>query len=127
MHLTHEQISFFKTNGYLLVPGAMDVQRCAEVRDLMWAALPPESKLQRDDPESHAGPFPEHEDQEDSLQYRHEYRWLNRSLGVNHAVIQLIYSEAICAMAEQLLGGTLRQVQVDGTPMGSRGPVWPAH
>jgi hypothetical protein len=28
-------------------------------------------------------------------------------------------------MAEQLLGAPLRQVTVEGTPMGSQGPVWP--
>ena len=54
-----------------------------------------------------------------------DYRWLNRKLGVSKEVIQLIYSESICAMAEQLLGGELRQAIVGGSVMGSQGPAWP--
>ncbi|GIS20121.1 MAG: hypothetical protein CM15mP120_20370 [Pseudomonadota bacterium] len=38
------------------------------------------------------------------------YRWLNRHLGVTEDVVNLIYSDTICAIAQQLLGGTLRQV-----------------
>jgi hypothetical protein len=125
MTLNTEQIAFFRTNGYLLVPGAMDPELCARVQDLMWSALPESSTLKRDDPASHTGPFPESEREADSLHVRDGYRWLNRSLGVTREVIDLIYSESICAMAEQLLGGPLRQAQVDGAPMGSRGPAWP--
>jgi hypothetical protein len=123
--LNAEQIAFFRTNGYLLVPGAMDPDLCAEVRDLMWAALPPESAMVREDASTHVGPFPEAERSTDSTDVRDGYRWLNRVLGVSRPVIDLIYSDAICAMAEQLLGGPLRQAVVDGEPMGSRGPAWP--
>lgn len=125
MRLNQEQISFFKTNGYLLVPAAMDATLCAQVRDMMWAALPSETALQREDPTTHVGPFTEADVDHDSLHVRTEYRWLNRTLGVTQEVIELIYSDAICAMAEQLLGGELRQAQVGGTPMGSQGPAWP--
>ena len=59
MHLSAEQIGFFKSNGYLLVPGAMDVDLCAQVRDDMWAALPKNVAIERDDPDTHAGPFAE--------------------------------------------------------------------
>ena len=44
---------------------------------------------------------------------------------VNADVVRLIYSESICQMARQLLGGQLRQAVVDGSPMGSHGPAWP--
>ena len=125
MSLSAEQIAFFKTNGYLLVPGAMDTELCARVRDMMWAALPDESSLDREDAASHIGPFPEAERQTDSLHIRDGYRWLNRHLGVAPEVVDLIYSEQICAMAEQLLGAPLRQAVPDGTPMGSQGPAWP--
>jgi hypothetical protein len=125
MPLRTEQIAFFKTNGYLLVPGAMDTALCARVRDLMWAALPDDTSLLRDDARSHVGPFPEAERSTDSLHVREGYRWLNRTLGVSPEVVDLIYSEEICAMAEQLLGSPLRQAVVNGTPMGSQGPVWP--
>ncbi len=125
LRLNQEQIGFFRDNGYLLVPGAMDTELCAEVRDLMWAALPESSGLSRDDPDTHTGPFPKDARSQDSIQVRDGYRWLNRALGVRREVVELIYSETICAMAEQLIGGTLRQAVVDGTPMGSQGPAWP--
>lgn len=125
MTLSTEQIAFFKTNGYLLVPGAMDRSLCARVRDLMWEALPEDSSLKRSDPASHLGPIPQDERQTDSIHVRNGYRWLNRALGVTPEVIELIYSESICAMAEQLLGSPLRQAVAGGTPMGSHGPAWP--
>lgn len=125
MRLNNEQISFFRTNGYLLVPGAMEKALCARVRDLMWAALPADSSLKRDDATTHLGPIPESEVSTDSVFFRDGYRWLNRRAGVAQEVIDLIYSEVICAMALQLVGGELRQPVVNGTPMGSHGPVWP--
>lgn len=125
MHLSAEQIGFFKSNGYLLVPGAMDIELCARVRDEMWAALPDNAALKRNELETHVGPFAEADRETNPLQMRDGYRWLNRVLGVSPAVIELIYSASICAMAEQLLGGELRQAVVGGTPMGSRGPAWP--
>lgn len=125
MYLNQEQISFFKANGYLLVPGAMDTALCAAVCDLMWAALPADSALRREDPSTHVGPFPAPAQTSSTVHIRDGYRWLNRALGVSREVIELIYSESICAMAAQLLGGELRQAVVDGTPMGTRGPVWP--
>ena len=123
--LNAEEIGFFRTNGYLLVPGTMQGSQCAKVRDLMWDALPEHVKLGREDEASHVGPFAEDDRSTDSLHVRDGYRWLNRELGVTQAVIDLIYSEEICGMAEQLLGGPLRQAEVDGTPMGSQGPAWP--
>ena len=125
MSFSTEQIGFFQSNGYLLVPGAMDVDLCAHARDMMWQALPTEASLKRNDAATHVGPFPETDRSVDSLHVRDGYRWLNRELGVARTVIDLVYSESICSMAEQLLGGPLRQAIVDGTPMGSRGPAWP--
>ncbi len=125
MRLNHEQISFFRTNGYLLVSGALDEQLCAEVRDLMWASLPEGSRMKRDQPGTYVGPFTPDEQSRDSLFFRDGYRWLNRELGVSQAVIDLIYSQSICEMASQLLGGELRQAVVDGVAMGSQGPAWP--
>lgn len=123
--LNAEQIGFFKTQGYLLVPGAMDVDLCARVRDEMWAALPDSVALNREDAATHTGPFADEESSDDSILFRQGHRWLNRALGVSETVIDLIYSERISAMAEALLGGPLRQAVVDGSPMGSEGPAWP--
>ena len=123
--LTAEQVGFFKSNGYLIVPAAMDPALCAAARDLMWSALPAGSSLEREDPATHVGPLPEAEWDTSSLHFRDAYRWQNRSAGVSGTVIDLIYSENISAMVRQLLGGELRAVVKDGTPMGSRGPAWP--
>lgn len=125
MRLNQEQIAFFKDNGYLLVPGAMQAALCAQVRDLMWSALPDDASLSRANAKTHVGPFADLDVDQNSLHYRDGYRWLNRILGVNKSVIDLIYSAQICAMAAQLIGGELRQAVVDGTPMGTQGEVWP--
>ena len=50
--LNAEQIRFFKTQGYLIVPDAMDTALCRRVRDMMWQALPPNTLLQPNDPAS---------------------------------------------------------------------------
>jgi hypothetical protein len=58
MGLNKEQISFFRENGYLLIPEALDPELCARARDSLWGSLPPGSDIRRDDPTSHVGPFP---------------------------------------------------------------------
>lgn len=123
--LSSEQISFFKANGYLILPGVMDLELCARVRDAMWQSLPKDSPMRQDVPATHVGPFAQAQQSEDSLHTRMGYRWLNRHLGVTEDVVNLIYSDTICAIAQQLLGGTLRQVVTGGQPMGSHGPAWP--
>ena len=123
--LDAQQIRFFKTQGYLIVPGAMDSAQCQRVRDLMWQALPADAHLNRGDPDSFIGPFVEADESADERNLRAGYRWLNRYLGVNADVVSLIYSESICGMAQQLLGGNVRQAVVNGLPMGSYGTAWP--
>ena len=123
--LDTQQMRFFKTNGYLILRGAMDSTLCQRVRDFMWQALPVDVSLRREDPSSFIGPFLEQDESSDERHLRSGYRWLNRYLGVNADVISLIYSESICAMAQQLMGGNLRQAVVNGMPMGSHGTAWP--
>lgn len=125
MQLNTEQIGFFRTNGYLLLPGVLDADLCARTREEMWAALPPGSGLDENDATTHVGPFSAEERSTDPLQVRDEYRWLNRTLGISQTVIDLIYAESVCAMADQLLGGELRQAVVGGSAMGSQGSAWP--
>ena len=125
MTLNSEQIAFFKTNGYLIVPGAMDRQLCAEAQDRMWSALPAGSRLVRHDPATHAGPFAEAERSTDCLHIRDGFRWQLRSIGTSRTLLDLVYSESLCAMARALLGGELRAPVEGGTPMGTRGPAWP--
>ena len=123
--LDTQQMRFFKTNGYLILRGAMDSTLCRRVRDFMWQALPADVSLRREDPSSFIGPFFKQDESSDERHLRSGYRWLNRYLGVNADVISLIYSESICAMAQQLMGGNLRQAVVNGMPMGSHGTAWP--
>ena len=48
--LDTQQMRFFKTNGYLILRGAMDSTLCQRVRDVMWQALPTDVSLRREDP-----------------------------------------------------------------------------
>ena len=114
--LDSEQISFFKANGYLLVSGLMDKQLCSELQDRMWESLPENASLKREISATHTGPFASDLRSAESTHFRDGYRWLNRTLGVTESAIQLIYSEKICEIARQLIGGDLRQAVVDGTP-----------
>jgi len=123
--LSAEQISFFKANGYLLVPGSLDLQGCSELQDRMWGSLPYSTSLDRKAKETLVGPFAEDLVTSEPTHYREGYRWLNRSLGVEEISIELIYSESICSMAQQLIGGTPRQLVVNGKPMGAEGAAWP--
>ena len=123
--LNAEQVGFFKANGYLLIREAMDLQLCSEVQDRMWESLPSGLGVDREDKTTHRGPFNELLSDDEPTHYRGGYRWLNRNLGVEEVSIQLIYSKTICAMAEQLIGGPLRQAVVGGRSMGSQGAAWP--
>ncbi|MEM7115316.1 MAG: phytanoyl-CoA dioxygenase family protein [Chloroflexota bacterium] len=126
MHLTAEQIAFFKENGYLLLPKALDTELCAQARARMWSSLPPDSDLKRDDPTTHIGPFSEKDTQIAAQNLRQGYRWQLREMGTEPLMINLVYSERMMAIAEQLLGaGTLRRPIIGGVPMGSKGFAWP--
>jgi len=126
MALSDEQIAFFRDNGYLLLKGLLDAHLCAEVRDRIWASLPADAKIQRDDQGSHVGPFHESDIQDDSLHLRKDYRWQVRDFGTEPLLLDLVYNQELCAIAEQLLGtGMLQEPTVGGKPMGSDGPAWP--
>ena len=124
--LSAEQLSFFKRNGYLIVRGGMDAQLCAEAQDRLWRELPANSKIRRDDPATHVGPFAEHEEDSSALHLRSGYRWQQRQFGTEQLMIDLVFNPTLSGIAEQLLGNdTLRAPVVGGTPMGTMGPAWP--
>ncbi|MDA1301965.1 MAG: phytanoyl-CoA dioxygenase family protein [Proteobacteria bacterium] len=124
--LTPPQIAFFKVNGYLLLRQVLDPALCARARDRLWEALPEGSTMQRDDPATHTGPFPEDQQSDDPLHIRKGYLWQLRECGTESSLIDLVYNRPLCAMAEQLLGeGMLAPPKVGGLPMGSEGPAWP--
>ena len=126
MILNSEQVAFFKVNGYLMLPGALDLDLCAVARDALWASLPATSKMERDDPVTHIGPFSENDTRRDPLVSRVGYLWQLRDNGTDENMIRLLYSDALMAIGEQLLGeGMVRQPVVGGTVMGSQGYAWP--
>jgi hypothetical protein len=126
MALSQEQISFFKENGYLLIPDALDPGLCAKARDALWGSLPPGSDIRQEDPTTHIGPFSEKDTKADPLDSRVGYRWQLRRNGTEKDMIDLLYSEKLTAISEQLLGkGMVQQPVQDGSVMGSRGYAWP--
>lgn len=125
LKLTSEQLAFFKDNGYLLLRGVMDLDLCAQARDRLWASLPEDCSLRRDDPATHVGPIPEKDVQIDPMHMRRGYRWQLREIGTEPFMLNMVFSERFCTIAEQLLGkGTLRRPVINGTPMGSNGFAW---
>jgi hypothetical protein len=126
MQLTTEQLGFFKDNGYLIVAGVMDRQLCAKARDRLWDSLPATSKIKRNDPTTHIGPFDKRDVKTDHLDLRQEYRWQLRSVGTEPLLIDLVFSPTLQAIATQLLGANMLQPpQVGGRPMGTHGAAWP--
>ena len=124
--LTPEQIAFFKDNGCLLLSDVLDPDLCAKARDRLWAALPPDVALRRDDPQTHVGPFSEADTNTDHRHWRKGFRWNLRDISTDPEMQALIYSTSLCTVAEQLLGqGTVQRPIIEGIPMGSRDFAWP--
>lgn len=126
LSLTDEQIAFFKDNGYLILRDVLDRDLCAQARDRMWASLPDGSHLKRDDPATHVGPFTDEEASDNPLHIRLDNRWQLREPGTEQFLIDLVYNDDLCNVAEQLLGkGMLEPPTPGGAPMGSQGNAWP--
>ena len=126
MSVNSEQIAFFKEDGYLLLPGAMDADLCMRACDALWDSLPEDADIQRDDPATHVGPFSEKDSLSNPTNMRSGYRWQLRNTGTQQDLIDLVYSTALVGIAEQLLGkGQLRRPVVNGVVMGSQGAAWP--
>ena len=126
MILTTDQISFFKDNGYLILPKILDVELCNKAKDLLWATLPKKSKIKRNDPLTHIGPFKEVDVEEDVTNLRFEYKWQVRFIGTEKLLIDLVFSETLQNIAEQLLGkNSLVLPKEGGKTMGSQGAAWP--
>ena len=123
--LTTEQLGFFKENGYLIVPSLLNRALCAKARGLLWASLPEDADIRRDDPDSHIGPFPEKDVSEDPLNWRVGFRWQIRRHSTDEDMIRLVYNDKLMRIAKQLLGGELREPVAGGARMGSQGPAWP--
>ena len=126
MILNQEQLSFFKVNGYLILPKILDPVLCEKARDLLWSSLPKESTIKRDDPSTHTGPFEGIDLQDDITNLRQGYKWQFRSIGTDQLMIGLVYSDILQKIAEDLLGkDTLVKPKIGGKTMGQHGAAWP--
>ena len=126
MILNQEQLSFFKVNGYLILPKILDPDLCEKARDLLWSSLPKETNIKREDPSTHLGPFIEKDSEEDVTNLRQGYKWQLRSIGTDQLMVDLVYSEVLQIIAEELLGkDTLVKPKVGGKTMGQHGAAWP--
>lgn len=124
--LDQDQLAFFRAQGYLLLPRALDPDGCARARDALWQSLPADSDIRRDDPATHFGPFSEKDSQHHPVNSRVGFRWQLRENGTEQFLTDLVYSDRLMSVAEQLLGtGMVRQPVVNGSVMGSRGYAWP--
>ena len=124
--LTDDEIAFFKTNGYLILRGALDPEGCSRARDMLWASLPDGTRIRRDDPSTHVGPFADSDTNDDVQDLREGYRWQLRRVGTDSQLLDLVFCDRLVAAAEALLGaGTLRAPVVHGMPMGTQGAAWP--
>ena len=126
MILNQEQLSFFKVNGYLILPKILDSGLCERARDLLWSSLPKETNIKREDPSTHVGPFIDKDLEEDVTNLRQGYKWQLRSIGTDQLMIDLVYSETLQQIAEELLGkDTVVKPKVGGKTMGHHGAAWP--
>ena len=124
--LTPEQIAFFKDSGFLLLKDMLDPRLCERAIDRLWRTLPPGSRMKREAPSTHFGPFPADEESNDPLHIRRGYIWQLRECGTEPLLIELAYNAKMRAVAEQLLGkGMLAAPTINGRPMGSTGTAWP--
>ena len=124
--LTAEQVAFFKDAGFLILKGMLDPDLCDRALDRLWDALPAGSRMRRDDPRTHVGPFPPDEESRDPLHIRAGYLWQLRECGTEPLLLDLTHNAQVWAVAEQLLGeGMLAAPTPHGMPMGSEGPAWP--
>ena len=126
MKLTEDQLAFFKENGYLILPKVLDLELCKEAQDRLWSTLPKGSKLKKEDPSTHIGPFEETDIQEDVTNLRIGFKWQVRFVGTDKLIIDLVFSDTLKDIAEQLLGKeSLVIPKVGGSTMGSYGAAWP--
>ena len=126
LNLTEDQLAFFKKNGYLMLADILDSELCAEARERLWSTLPKNSKIKRNELSTHLGPFSGDDTEEDVTNLRQGYKWQVRFVGTEKLLIDLVFSETLKNIAEQLLGeDTLNVPKIGGKTMGGHGAAWP--
>ena len=101
--LTPAELAYFARHGCLVKRNVLDKQLCAHARDRMWAFAPEHGRLQRGNPASWIGPFPEEDLESHASNRRNDYTWKLRAPGGEAEILELI-PVACRGIAEQLLG-----------------------
>ena len=101
--LTPAELAYFARHGCLVKRNVLDKQLCAHARDRMWAFAPEHGRLQRGNPASWIGPFPEEDVESHASNRRNDYTWKLRAPGGEAEILELI-PVACRGIAEQLLG-----------------------
>lgn len=114
--LTNEELSFFKSQGYLIVKNALNTTVCGEIVNLLWDSLPPEIQMSREDPLSHVGPFSNLEKSENPEHLRTGFSWRLREVADYEVLHKLIFAENLVHMAEQFLGEKQVHLPYRGDP-----------
>ena len=126
MLLSSDQLSFFKEKGYLILSKILDPNLCKRAQKMLWSSLSKNSKIKRSELSTHIGPFAKEDINEDVTNLRQGFKWQMRSIGTEKLLIDLVFSDILQDLAEQLLGkNTLVHPKVGGKTMGLHGPAWP--
>ena len=121
--LSEQELSFFKTWGYLIKRRAVDRDRCDVALDRMWVSAP--SSVKRDDPSTWRA-VPRDDESDDPLRLVKGAKWQLRAASTEQALIDVVFKDPLVTWSEQLLGqNPLRPPTAGGTPMGSWGAAWP--
>ena len=100
-YLDHQDIRFFKENGYLIKRDVLKAELMARARQRMWDNLPP--PLVRDKPETWVGPFADPAG--DRSSHRRNFVWNYREPGDEDWMVRLLATDPIIwRMVEELLG-----------------------
>ena len=86
---------------YVVKRNALDPALCAHAQGRMWAHAPPNGRLQRDDPSSWIGPFPQQDEEEHPSNRRGGYTWKLRAPGGEAEILELM-AVGCRGMAEQV-------------------------
>ena len=102
--LSREEIAHFKREGYLVKRNVLDPELCRRARDALWEKNE-SAVLRRDDGATHVGPFPEHDERNDStgMHIRKGYLWNVREAG-GDALLHDLLPHRVMPWLEQLLG-----------------------
>ena len=103
VELTHEDIEFFKNEGYLIKREVLNPELMERARCRLWEGAP-EGRV-RENPDTWVGPFKPEEENEENSNRRKGFRWNYREPGGEDWMVKLLATDPnVWHMAEQFLG-----------------------